>query len=205
MTVFRRFTESAREVVSRAQDEARRLGHAEVGTEHLLLGVLAAPWTGGARALLEFDVTLEEAREQVRRVGRSSLAGAGEEIPFSPRAKAALEHALREALSGEDDVIEPEHLLLGTVEDPGSEAARLLADFDIDKHSVRAALAAIRSGDDFDATVGFVAPSERLVPVGPATPAATFPVPPVAAIVCAATAFPLGLITGFVWGRSRRH
>jgi hypothetical protein len=63
--VFERFTESAREVVRNAQTAARELGHAHVGTEHELLGLLADPDSDPSRALSSLGVTADRVRERV--------------------------------------------------------------------------------------------------------------------------------------------
>lgn len=60
--MFERFTPTARDVVVRAQQEARDLRHTRIGTEHLLLGVLAQPDAAGVRVLTELGVTLPAAR-----------------------------------------------------------------------------------------------------------------------------------------------
>lgn len=88
--MFERFTEQSRRVVVLAQDEARRLNHHYIGTEHLLLGLLREEDGLAARVLESLGVTLDRIREQVAR-----LVGAGEEvtsgqIPFTPRAKKVL-------------------------------------------------------------------------------------------------------------------
>jgi ATP-dependent Clp protease ATP-binding subunit ClpA len=75
VTVFERFTQSARHVVVLAQQEARRLGHGYIGTEHLLLGLLMQEDEVGGRALRALGVTHESAAQQVLR-----LLGAGASI-----------------------------------------------------------------------------------------------------------------------------
>jgi ATP-dependent Clp protease ATP-binding subunit ClpC len=93
--VFERFTERARRVVIHAQQEARRepLMHDRVGTAHLLLGPLREEEGVAPHVLASFDITVERARAQVL-----GIIAPGEEItrgqiPFTPRAKAALEAA----------------------------------------------------------------------------------------------------------------
>jgi ATP-dependent Clp protease ATP-binding subunit ClpA len=72
--MFQRFTPAAREVVVRAQDEARRFGHPWLGTEHLLLGVLAEPGAPGVSVLTDLGVTLDTGRTALRQlVGRGGL------------------------------------------------------------------------------------------------------------------------------------
>jgi ATP-dependent Clp protease ATP-binding subunit ClpC len=136
--VFERFTERAREVVVLAQDEARALKHNYIGTEHILLGLLREEEGLAARVLEGLDITVEEVREQVKR-----LVGQGDEeivtgqIPFTPRAKKVLELALREALSLGHNYIGTEHVLLGVVRENQGVAARILLDFDADAEKIR--------------------------------------------------------------------
>src|SRR5918996_3897711 len=96
LEMFERFTERARQVVVLAQDEARRLKHNYIGTEHILLGLLREEEGLAARVLETLEVTLEGVRSEVARI-----VGEGDElpesqIPFTPRAKKVLELALRE-------------------------------------------------------------------------------------------------------------
>jgi ATP-dependent Clp protease ATP-binding subunit ClpA len=73
--MFERFTDSAREIVVQAQEEARSLGHDYIGTEHLLLGAAAAPGDA-ARVLAEHGATPDALRAAVRaEIGESTLNG----------------------------------------------------------------------------------------------------------------------------------
>ncbi len=76
--MFERFTTEAREVVVRAQQEARRFAHPWLGTEHLLLGVLAQPDAPGVRALAELGVTPDTARAALSQVVSIGDLGAGD-------------------------------------------------------------------------------------------------------------------------------
>jgi Clp amino terminal domain, pathogenicity island component len=108
-----RFTVGARRAVVLAQEEARNLRHDHIGTEHLLLGVLAEGEGIGAQALVDADLTLDAVRVEVERiVGRGTRARKGH-IPFTPRAKKVLELALRQALKLGHNHIGTEHILLG--------------------------------------------------------------------------------------------
>jgi ATP-dependent Clp protease ATP-binding subunit ClpC len=136
--VFERFTERARQVVVLAQDEARALKHNYIGTEHLLLGLLREEEGLAARVLESFDITVEEVREQVKRlVGQGEQEIVTGQIPFTPRAKKVLELALREALSLGHNFIGTEHVLLGVVRENQGVAARILLDFDADAEKIR--------------------------------------------------------------------
>lgn len=64
--MFERFTEEARRAVVAAQDEARGLGHGWIGTEHLLLAVLADESSGVTRALRDLGLDVATVRQQVR-------------------------------------------------------------------------------------------------------------------------------------------
>ena len=124
--MFERFTDRARRVVVLAQEESRMLGHNYIGTEHLLLGLLAERKGIAARALESLNVTLDAAREQVGEMvgpGQQPLTG---HIPFTPRAKKILELSLREALTMRSEVIDTEHLLLGLVDEGDGVGAQIL-------------------------------------------------------------------------------
>jgi ATP-dependent Clp protease ATP-binding subunit ClpA len=124
--MFERFTDRARATVVLAQEEARRLDHNYIGTEHLLLGMLRDPESVAARTLRELGIGLEMVRIDVE-----NLIGRGEEtptghIPFTPRAKKVLELSLREALQLGHNYIGTEHILLGLVREGEGVAAQVL-------------------------------------------------------------------------------
>ncbi|MBA2261078.1 MAG: hypothetical protein H0W03_00230 [Solirubrobacterales bacterium] len=134
---FTRFTKEARTVVVRAQEEARALGHEQVGTEHLLLGVLRDE-AMGARVLTRLGVKLEPTRaEIVRAVGCGDHVKASNHLPLTPRTKRVLEHSLREALELHHSYIGTEHILLGLVRERSGLAARVLRDLGADAERVR--------------------------------------------------------------------
>jgi len=126
--MFERFSDRARRAVVQAQEEARLLNHDYIGTEHMLLGLLAERGSAAARALDSLNVTLEAAREQVREiVGEGSQEqGQRGHIPFTPRAKKVLELSLREALNLRSEIIGTEHLLLGLIDEGDGVGAQIL-------------------------------------------------------------------------------
>jgi ATP-dependent Clp protease ATP-binding subunit ClpA len=135
--MFERFEPSSRQVIVIAQEEARRFNHNYIGTEHLLLGLLAEPEGVAHQALTAAGMTLDDARARVQAaVGRGKRAPSGH-IPFTPSAKKVLELALREALSLHHDYIGTEHVLLGLVREREGLGARLLAEADVDLLSLR--------------------------------------------------------------------
>jgi len=136
--MFERFTDKARQAVVLAQEEARRLGHPEVRTEHLLLGLLAVDGESAAtRTLTGLGVPLDDLRAEVEeRIGRGEGAPSGH-LPFAPQNKKVLELSLREALQLGHNYIGTEHILLGLVREAESGAARLLAARGADLNAVR--------------------------------------------------------------------
>jgi ClpA/ClpB-like protein len=122
---FDEFTPAARDCLEAAEAEARLLGHHYIGTEHVLLGLLADPGSTG-RLLAEAGVGIEPARalaEQI--VGRGAGAPA-EPLPLTPRTYKTLELALREAerLAAPDPG--PAHLLLGVLREGKGVGAQVL-------------------------------------------------------------------------------
>jgi len=108
--MFGRFTERAQKVVVLAQEEARRLGHNVVGTEHILLGLAAEGEGVAARALQSMNISLEAVRAEVERViGRGDHPPQGP-IGFTPRAKRVLELAFDEARQLGHTYIGTEHI-----------------------------------------------------------------------------------------------
>jgi ATP-dependent Clp protease ATP-binding subunit ClpC len=135
--VFERFTDRARRVVVLAQEEARRLNHNYIGTEHLLLGLVHEGEGVAAKALEALDISLEAVRTQVEEIiGRGGQAPAGH-IPFTPRAKKVLENGLREALQLGHNYIGTEHILLGLIREGEGVAAQVLVKLGADLSRVR--------------------------------------------------------------------
>ena len=135
--MFERLTDRARRVMDLAQDEARRLQHHYIGTEHLLLGLLGEGEGIAAQALQSLGIGLAAARQQVEQiVGRGQLA-APEHIPFTPRAKKLLGLARREALQLGHHYIGTEHILLGLIREGDGVAAQALAALGAELNPVR--------------------------------------------------------------------
>jgi ATP-dependent Clp protease ATP-binding subunit ClpA len=135
--MFERFTDQARRVVVLAQEEARMLNHNYIGTEHLLLGLIHEEEGAAAKALESLGIQLEAVRQQVEQiVGRGQQAPSGH-IPFTSRAKKALELAQREANDLRHGFIDTDHLLLGLIWEGHGVAAQVLARLGADLSHVR--------------------------------------------------------------------
>jgi ATP-dependent Clp protease ATP-binding subunit ClpC len=124
--MFERFTNRARHVVVLAQEEARRLNHNYIGTEHILLGLFGEPDGVAGRALAGFGMSLESARREVTAIVSPGTTASSGHIPFTPRAKKVLELALREALQLQHNYIGTEHILLGLIREGDGVAAQIL-------------------------------------------------------------------------------
>jgi hypothetical protein len=138
--MFERFADEARRATALASEEARELGHDFIGTEHLLLGLLASGEGTGFSVLTELEVTLEDARRKVSERVHAYGSGSVDSPPFTPLAKKSLERALREALGMKAKLIGSEHLLLGLVAVPDGGGARILAELAGSPEHVREAV-----------------------------------------------------------------
>jgi ATP-dependent Clp protease ATP-binding subunit ClpA len=124
--MFERFTDQARRVVVLAQEEARLLGHGYIGTEHILLGLIAEGEGLAAQALASLGIGLDAAREQVAEIIGEGTGEPSGHIPFTPRAKKVLELSLREAQRLGDSYIGTEHVLLGLAREGEGVGAQVL-------------------------------------------------------------------------------
>jgi ATP-dependent Clp protease ATP-binding subunit ClpC len=135
--MFERFTDRARQVVVLAQEEARMLNHNYIGTEHILLGLIHEGEGVAAKALKSLGIRLEAVRQQVEEIiGQGQQAPSGH-IPFTPRAKKALELSLREAQQLGHNYIGTEHILLGLIREGEGVAAQVLVRLGADLNRVR--------------------------------------------------------------------
>ena len=146
--MFEKFTDRARKVMSLAQDEAQSLGKMYVGTEHLLLGLIAEGDGIAAKALASLDVTYEETLATIRQLSSEDVQpGSGGHIPFTPRAKRVLENAYRETMAHGQTYIATEHLLLGIVGEGDGIAMTALGRMGISADAVRNAVDELVSKD----------------------------------------------------------
>jgi len=133
-----RFTERVRKVMYLAREEAGRLHHDYIGTEHLLLGIVREGEGIAATVLsnLGFDLDL------IRQAVENMVSGSGGtltigEIPFTPRAKRVLELSVEEARLLGHNYVGTEHLLLGLIREGEGVAARVLMELGADKKKIK--------------------------------------------------------------------
>lgn len=125
-SMFERFTDRARRVVVLAQEEARLLHHNYIGTEHVLLALIAEGQGVAAKALASLGVSLEAVRAEIEKIVGPGAETPKGHIPFTPRAKKVLELSLREALQLGHNYIGTEHILLGLIREGRGVAAQVL-------------------------------------------------------------------------------
>lgn len=145
--MFERFTERARKVVYLAQQEAARLGHNVVGTEHLLLGLLSEGEGVAAKALESLDIRLDKIRDEVEKIIGSGETNPFGEIPFTPRAKRVLELAVDEGRQLGHNYVGTEHILLGLIREGEGVAAQVLKNLGADLDRVRKEVIALLGGN----------------------------------------------------------
>jgi ATP-dependent Clp protease ATP-binding subunit ClpC len=121
------FTDRVRKVLAMAREEAIRLQHDYVGTEHILLGLIREGEGVAAAVLENLSVDLEQIHERVEesvRKGKATIALG--ELPYTSRAKKVLEFAMAEARDFNHSYVGTEHLLLGLLREEKGIAAQVL-------------------------------------------------------------------------------
>ena len=136
--MFNRFTERARKVIILAKEEAKRFNHDYIGTEHILLGLIREGEGVAATVLEKMGVSLENIRIEIEKLVQpgptTQIIG---DLPFTPRAKKALELAAEEARSLGHNYIGTEHLLLGLIREEEGVASQVLLNLNLDLSTVR--------------------------------------------------------------------
>jgi len=133
-----RFTPNAQKVIVFAQEEAKRLNHDYMGSEHILLGITALEDCIAAKVLKNLNVDLRKLRNKIEEAAPQGdnmmLLG---EIPFTPRAKKVLEYAVEEAQKMGHSYIGTEHILLGLIREEEGIGARILQHMGIKFNAVK--------------------------------------------------------------------
>ena len=131
MAMFGRFTEKAQKAILLAQEEAKRLRHNYVGTEHILLGLLAVTEGVAAQSLNNMGVNLENARNEViKLVGQGDYEA--DIMGFTPRTKRLFELSFLEARNLGHNYVGTEHILLGLLEESEGVAVLVLKKLGVD-------------------------------------------------------------------------
>lgn len=142
-----RFTEPAQRAIVLAQEEARRTGSAQVGGEHILLGIIGEPEALAARAIASQGVSLDIARDTLVDAAGPGDGSVPDHIPYSAEAKKLRELAVRESLRLGHSLIGTDDILLAVLRDGRGRAARTLAALGVRRDSTQRCLRALADGD----------------------------------------------------------
>ena len=133
------FTDRVRKVLAMAREEAIRLQHDYVGTEHILLGLIREGEGMAATVLMNLNVDLEQIHERIEesvRKGKATIALG--ELPYTSRAKKVLEYAMAEARELNHSYVGTEHLLLGLLREEKGIVAQVLNSLGVSLEEARA-------------------------------------------------------------------
>ncbi len=134
------FTDRVRKVLQMAREEAARLHHEYVGTEHILLGLIREGEGVAAAVLTNLNVDLEDIQQKIEETVKKgkAAAAAGPDLPYTSRAKKVLELAMSEARELNHSYVGTEHLLLGLLREEKGIAAQVLTDAGVNLEQARA-------------------------------------------------------------------
>ena len=134
------FTERVRKVLAMAREEAARLHHEYVGTEHILLGLIREGEGVAATVLQNLSVELDDIQQKIEETVKKGKAGqtTGPDLPYTSRAKKVLELAMSEARELNHSYVGTEHLLLGLLREEKGIAAQVLTDAGVNFDAARA-------------------------------------------------------------------
>jgi len=149
----RKFSPKVKKIISISRDEAIRLGHDYIGTEHLLLGMIREKDILAIKVLDSLDVDISELKYKIEET--STSAGVSEEtdkkvgnIPLNKQAEKVLKVTFLEAKLFKNDEISPEHLLLSILKHEENTASKILYEFDVDYDSFKAELEYVSQEQD---------------------------------------------------------
>ena len=154
------FTERTRKVLALSREEAHRLGHEYVGTEHILLGLIREGEGVATAALQSLGVDLPALRTRIEATVKGSSPGSGRtpDLPYTSRAKKVLEFSMSEARELNHSYVGTEHLLLGLIREEKGIGAQVLIDTGLTLETARAEILRLFGGDE---------PSQRQAPQPP--------------------------------------
>ncbi len=147
MFMFGRFTERAQQVLVLAQEEAKRLNHNFIGTEHILLGLVREGSGIAARALQNLDIELVLVRSEVEKIIGKGDKAQVQGISYTPRAKKVIELAIEEGQNLGHNYVGTEHLLLGLLREGEGIAAQVLTNLGVDLKKARKEVIQLLGGE----------------------------------------------------------
>src|SRR5512147_435372 len=160
------FTDRVRKVLQMAREEAARLHHEYVGTEHILLGLIREGEGVAAAVLTNLNVDLEDIQQKIEETVKKgkAAAAAGPDLPYTSRAKKVLELAMTEARELNHSYVGTEHLLLGLLREEKGIAAQVLTDAGVNLEQSRAETLRLLGSDMPQAQASSASPAPAAAP-----------------------------------------
>jgi ATP-dependent Clp protease ATP-binding subunit ClpA len=146
------FTDRVRKVLQMSREEAARLNHGYIGTEHILLGMIKEGEGVAIAVLINLNVDFEEVRRKIEATERPASGvgtAVGPDLPYTSRAKRVLELAMSEARDLNHSYIGTEHLVLGLLREEKGIAAQVLVDAGASLEQVRAETLRLLGTEEF--------------------------------------------------------
>jgi ATP-dependent Clp protease ATP-binding subunit ClpC len=149
----KKFSPRVKQILANSRNEAVRLGHDYIGSEHLLLGLMMDKESLPIRVLTSLDVDVEELRQRVeeniqRYSGPSSHLNVGN-INLNSQAEKVLKFTVLEARDAKNDEAQPEHLMLSLLKQKENVATRILNQFYVDYETFKTELEYVRQEQDY--------------------------------------------------------
>jgi ATP-dependent Clp protease ATP-binding subunit ClpC len=148
MSMWEPFTKLAQHSIVLAREEACRLGNTDIGTEHILLGIIAQGDTIAVKALEMLGIDLARVRVEVEANAGRGAPPIRDEMRFAPDAKRVIELAFEEARMQSYNYIGTESLLLGVIREPDGLGGRVLKGLGVDAAEVRARTSSLVNGEN---------------------------------------------------------
>jgi len=149
----REFNPEIKKAMARGKMEAEKMGHAYVGPEHLLLGVLSMPDTLAARVLRNLAVDIQALKDTVRqnvhRNGGQTSGHTISQLPLNDKADRVLKVTFLEAKALKTSVVSPEHLILSILRNKELPATKILRQFEVEYDIYKAELDYVKDEKDF--------------------------------------------------------
>jgi ATP-dependent Clp protease ATP-binding subunit ClpC len=153
----KKFSPEVRQVIKTSREVAMKLGHDFIGTEHLLLGIVAKRDSLAVKVLDSLEVDLDDLVENIQNsikkiapTNHTSLEIGS--LPLSRQAEKVLKVTILEAKNMKAAVANPEHLMLSILKENSSQASKVMTDFDVDYEVYKAELEFVRQEQDFNAS-----------------------------------------------------
>ena len=153
----RRFSPIVKKVIAKSREEAIRLGHDFIGTEHLLLGILSETNSLAMKVLSSLDVDTEDLKHTVedsvqKRPSSNTGLNVGE-VPLNKHAEKVLKVTFLEAKMLKSEEVSPEHLLLSILKNQDNPASKILNQFDVDYEIYKAELEYVKQEQDMNSNI----------------------------------------------------